>query len=59
MKRVAANENETIVRIPDIAGFVIVGVQPALAVIIAVHVKHVAIAVRVDFARNATHNTIP
>lgn len=59
MKRVAADEDEAIVRIPDIAGLVIVGVQPTLAFRIAVHVEQVAIAVRVNFARNTAHDTIP
>ena len=58
MKKFATGKDEAIVRIPDIAGLVIVGVQPALAALVAFHAEHVAIAIRVDFARNAAHDTI-
>lgn len=45
-KRVATDEHKTIVRIPDVAGVVIVAVEPQ-TIIIAFHVEQVKIAVRV------------
>lgn len=49
MKQVARYEDEAIVSIPEVLGIVIVAVQPEV-VVIAFHVEHVEIAVRVGFA---------
>ena len=46
IKRVATDEHEAIVGIPDVVGIVIVAVEPQ-AIIVAFHVEHVQVAIRV------------
>jgi len=42
MKRVAAHPDEAIIGIPDIVRIIVVGIQPALAIRIAVHIERTA-----------------
>lgn len=48
MKRFAADEHPVVVAIPDVVGVVVVAVQPR-AVIIAFHVEHLEVAIRVGY----------
>lgn len=46
MKRVSGDEDEAIVAVPEVVGVAVVAVEPT-TVLIALHVEHVEIAVRV------------
>src|SRR3989339_1491798 len=48
MKKSSRDKHEAIVSIPEVARVAIVGVEPRLAVIVALHVEHVEVAIRVS-----------
>ena len=54
-----ATEDKAIVSIPEVVGIAIIAIQPPLAVIVAIHVEHVEIAVRVSYMHKAVHTTAP
>ena len=59
-KRVAGtDEDEAIVRIPLVARIPVVVVQPRLAIIVAFHLEHVAVTVRVRCVQGAARATAP
>ena len=49
MKRVAKHEHQLIVEIPPIVGVDPIRVEPPLAVVVPLDVKHVRVAVRVGY----------
>ena len=48
MKKSSRDKHEAIVSIPEVARVAIVSVEPRLTVIIALHVEHVEVAIRVS-----------
>jgi len=57
-ERIATDEHEAVVSIPDVVGVAIVGVEPLLVAVV-LHVEHVEVAVRVGYVRCAVYITIP
>ena len=57
MKKIATNKHKVVVAIPMIVRFAIVIVELQLAIIVAVHIEHVRIAVRVGYVQNIIFTT--
>ena len=59
MKRIATHEHPTVVSIPDVVSVAVVGIQPLLAIVIALDIEDVEVAIRVGCVQNAFHVTVP
>lgn len=57
--RVAETEHDPIVEIPAIVRVDIVGVEPTVAVVVAVDVEDVRVAIRVGIVQKAIRTTAP
>lgn len=49
MKRFATQEHETVASVPDIVSVAVVGVEILIAIVVALHVEHVEVAIRVGY----------